>query len=393
MKFSTIAAVLASAGAAMAHAKVRAVFINGVDQGNGENSYIRSPPNNSPVKDLSSDAVSCNVNNVAVPKTLEVAAGDQITFEWSHDNRNDDIIDGSHKGPALVYVAPTSSNGAGAVWTKIFEEVYPGGQWAVDKLIANKGHVTVTVPDLAAGEYLFRPELVTLHEADTAYNVNLNPARGVQLYMECIQFKVTSGGSVALSGGIDFKESYTYSDKGLVYNLYNEDPKTYVAPGGPVSSIAVAGQLGIGPVPAAGSKPSSVAAPSSSAPATSAAQATSAAPVTTSVAPAPTSTEVASEPSATQPATTAAPATSTRAPLPTSKMSTVTVRSSSAIPTVTAPVETPSASSCPTAPAEGNNGAAVAKWYRCGGIGYTGSTTCQTGSSCVVQNPYYSQCL
>jgi hypothetical protein len=31
MKFSTIAAVLASAGAALAHAKVRAVFINGWD--------------------------------------------------------------------------------------------------------------------------------------------------------------------------------------------------------------------------------------------------------------------------------------------------------------------------------------------------------------------------
>jgi cellulase len=132
----------------------------GVDQGNGENSYIRSPPNNSPVKDLSSDAVSCNVNNVAVPKTLEVAAGDQITFECeftylhtfrqsskgnlpgSHDNRNDDIIDGSHKGPALVYIAPTSSNGAGAVWTKIFEEVYPGGQW-VSMSCAMMNHVLI----------------------------------------------------------------------------------------------------------------------------------------------------------------------------------------------------------------------------------------------------------
>ncbi|KAF8756653.1 Glycoside hydrolase family 18 protein [Rhizoctonia solani] len=306
MKFSTIAAVLASAGAAMAHAKVRAVFVNGVDQGNGENSYIRSPPNNSPVKDLSSDDIICNVNNAAVPKTLEVTAGDQITFEWSHDNRNDDIIDASHKGPALVYVAPTSSNGQGNVWVKLYQEVYPTTNGSVS-------HITVTVPDLEAGEYLFRPELVTLHEADTAFNVN--SARGVQLYMECIQFKVTSSGSVKLPAGIDLKKSYTYSDKGLVYNLYNEDAKTYVAPGGAVSSIAVAGQLGIGPVPAAGSKPSSTASP------------------------APTTTEAAPEPTS-QPATTAAPVTSTRAPLPTSKMTTVTVRSSTVVPSATAPVET-----------------------------------------------------
>ncbi|CAE6443886.1 unnamed protein product [Rhizoctonia solani] len=385
MKFATIAAVLASAGAAMAHAKVRAVFINGVDQGNGEGSYIRAPPNNNPVKDLSSNDIICNVNNSPVPKTLEVKGGDQITFEWSHDNRGDDIIDASHKGPALVYVAPTSSNGQGNVWVKLYQEVYPNNQWATDKLIANKGHITVTVPDLEAGEYLFRPELVTLHEADTAFNVN--SARGVQLYMECIQFKVTSSGSVKLPAGIDLKKSYTYSDKGLVYNLYNEDAKTYVAPGGAVSSIAVAGQLGIGPVPAAGSKPSStVAAPSSTIVPT-----TSAAP-TTEASPAPTTTEAAPEPTS-QPATTAAPVTSTRAPLPTSKMTTVTVRSSTVVPSATAPVETPSASSCPPAPAEGNSGAPVAKYYRCGGIGYTGSTTCETGSTCTVQNPYYSQCL
>ncbi|KIK63017.1 glycoside hydrolase family 5 protein [Collybiopsis luxurians FD-317 M1] len=32
-------------------------------------------------------------------------------------------------------------------------------------------------------------------------------------------------------------------------------------------------------------------------------------------------------------------------------------------------------------------------WGQCGGIGWTGSTTCASGSSCVVSNPYYSQCL
>ncbi|KAI0827728.1 hypothetical protein BC628DRAFT_1433104 [Trametes gibbosa] len=32
-------------------------------------------------------------------------------------------------------------------------------------------------------------------------------------------------------------------------------------------------------------------------------------------------------------------------------------------------------------------------WAQCGGIGWTGLTTCESGSSCVVQNPWYSQCL
>jgi hypothetical protein len=38
-------------------------------------------------------------------------------------------------------------------------------------------------------------------------------------------------------------------------------------------------------------------------------------------------------------------------------------------------------------------GAAVKKFYQCGGLAYTGSTTCETGLTCTVQNEYYSQCL
>ena len=35
----------------------------------------------------------------------------------------------------------------------------------------------------------------------------------------------------------------------------------------------------------------------------------------------------------------------------------------------------------------------VAKWGQCGGIGFPGSTTCITGSTCKYQNDWYSQCL
>jgi len=36
--------------------------------------------------------------------------------------------------------------------------------------------------------------------------------------------------------------------------------------------------------------------------------------------------------------------------------------------------------------------AQVAVWGQCGGIGFTGSTTCASGSACVVVNAYYFQC-
>ncbi|KAF7336672.1 Glycoside hydrolase family 5 protein [Mycena venus] len=37
--------------------------------------------------------------------------------------------------------------------------------------------------------------------------------------------------------------------------------------------------------------------------------------------------------------------------------------------------------------------AAVPVWGQCGGQGYTGSTVCDAGSTCVFSNQYYSQCL
>ena len=38
-------------------------------------------------------------------------------------------------------------------------------------------------------------------------------------------------------------------------------------------------------------------------------------------------------------------------------------------------------------------GGSIAKYGQCGGIGWTGSSTCATGSTCTVLNDYYSQCL
>ncbi|KAI5807575.1 glycosyl hydrolase family 61-domain-containing protein [Peziza echinospora] len=48
------------------------------------------------------------------------------------------------------------------------------------------------------------------------------------------------------------------------------------------------------------------------------------------------------------------------------------------------------ASATPTAPSTGGS---IAKYAQCGGIGWTGSGTCVSGSTCVKTNDYYSQCL
>ncbi|EUC61453.1 glycoside hydrolase family 61 protein, partial [Rhizoctonia solani AG-3 Rhs1AP] len=241
MRLSALLFGLAAAASVRAHSTVWGVWINGIDQGNGQNQYIRSPPSNYPVKDLNSNAVACNVNNRAVPKTLKVKAGDTVTFEWFHDLRDDEIIAASHKGPIVVYIAPTSSNGAGNVWVKLYQEGY-NGNWAVDKLIATHGQHSIKIPNIAAGQYLLRPELITLHEADTAYSSNL--------FVVCIQIQVETSGS-ALPSGVAFPGTYKYSDPGLVFNLYESSPSSYVIPGpavwsgsagGSISQVGTAGQ-------------------------------------------------------------------------------------------------------------------------------------------------------
>ncbi|KAF2204117.1 hypothetical protein GQ43DRAFT_205631 [Delitschia confertaspora ATCC 74209] len=312
MKTSALLALAAASRLALCHTTVHAIFVNDVDQGAGNSAsgYIRSPPNNNPITDVQSSAMTCNVNNAATAKTIDVKGGDKITFEWHHDSRtaSDDIIAGSHKGPILTYIAPTKSNGAGNVWVKLAEEGFSNGKWAVDNLIANKGKHSITLPDLAAGEYLLRPEIIALHEG--------NRVGGAQFYLECVQIRVTSSGSKTLSAGVALPGAYKSTDPGVLFNLYSSFT-SYPIPG-PAVWNGASGAV--------------------------------AAPVTPSV-----------------PAITKAPA-STPTPTPVHTTLVTAVR-----PT------TPAAQ--PSTPAAGAANA-VAKWGQCGGINYTGSTTCVSGSSC-----------
>ncbi|KAH8601452.1 putative endo-beta-1,4-glucanase D [Bisporella sp. PMI_857] len=357
MRFTSALVSAALASSVAAHATIWNIYVNDVDQGvgNSASGYIRSPPSNSPIKDITSTGLTCNVNNAATAKTITVAAGDKITFEWHHNDNSagDDIIDPSHLGPVLTYIAPTSSNGAGDVWVKLAEDGFKDGTWAVTTLIANKGKHSVTLPSgLAAGKYLLRPEIIALHESDSTFDVN--PARGAQFYMECVQIEVTSGGSTTLPTGVAIPGAYSYSDPGVHFNLYGSF-SSYSIPGPAVWNGASSGTT-----PASSSKVVS-----------STASKASAAPVVSTTAPAVSTTRPAV--SATQPAVSATrPAASATRPA-----------------TTFATVVKPSTSGSCTAP----TGVAVAKWGQCGGINFTGSTTCVSGSTCQVQNPYYSQCL
>jgi cellulase len=224
-----------------AHTMMFAVFVNGADQGDGQNKYIRSPDNTDPIKDLASPDLVCNVNGgKPVPTFVNAAAGDTLTFEWFQGfNRGDTILDPSHSGPIITYIAPfTTGDGTGPIWSKIDEEGFdPSTQkWAVDNLIAAKGKKDFTLPaQLAPGQYLIRQEIIAHHESDGTFDKD--PKRGAQFYPACVQFEVTGGGAAVPDQKFDFNKGYTYQDPGIAFDMY-EDFESYPIPGPPVWDAA-----------------------------------------------------------------------------------------------------------------------------------------------------------
>ncbi|KAK7938067.1 glycosyl hydrolase family 61-domain-containing protein [Apiospora aurea] len=342
MRYSIVNA-LAMATTVAAHCQVTELQVNGKSQGTGINKYIRSPANNSPVKTLDTPNLVCNVNGAkAAPAFVTAAAGDTVTFEWMHDKKGDDIIDGSHKGPIITYIAPyTDDAGTGPIWSKIDEEGLAGGKWAVDNLIAAKGKKDVKIPaDLKAGKYLVRQEIIALHEADAAPTAN---GRGAQFYPACAQLDITGAGAAVPDQKFDIN-SYQGTDPGIKFNIYG-GATSYKIPGPAVWSAAAGGAAPAAPVDGGGA-----AAPSSAAP--------------------------------TSPAAGGGVATSAPAAAPTTLVTSTKAAGGAA----------------PTAPATGGGagagagGSGAAMYAQCGGNGFTGATSCAEGT-CKKQNDYYSQCV
>ena len=127
---------------------------------------------------MTSNDLICNggINPYHTPISTDiitVPAGATLTAEWHHTldgaDPSDpaDPIDPSHKGPVISYLAKvnnaTQTDVTGLQWFKIYEDGYTASdaQWAVDRLIANKGKVTFTVPScIEPGQYLLRHEII-----------------------------------------------------------------------------------------------------------------------------------------------------------------------------------------------------------------------------------------
>ncbi|KDQ08553.1 glycoside hydrolase family 61 protein [Botryobasidium botryosum FD-172 SS1] len=230
MKFtSAIASAILLATSASAHTIITELYVNGASQ--GLHNCLRLPSYDGPITDVNSGDLTCNGGpnplNTVSKNACTVAAGSQVSVRWAHTltSGSNDVIDASHKGPVMFYLAKVSnavtSTPPTSGWFKIYEDGFNGSQWAVDKLIANGGKVSFTIPScIPAGDYLLRGELA-LHSAGSY--------PGAQFYMECAQIKITGGGSKSPTT-VNIPGAYKGSDPGVTFNLY-AGAKTYTIPG------------------------------------------------------------------------------------------------------------------------------------------------------------------
>ncbi|KAG8696113.1 hypothetical protein FRC11_000968 [Ceratobasidium sp. 423] len=214
MKFSIVVALALSANGAFGHYIFNKLIVNGVTGGAFAN--IRPVSSNSPVEDVSSTNMRCNVGGASGSGTTTTTfpAGSTVGF----------VLDNTvyHPGPLAVYMgkAPSGTaaaawDGSGANWFKIYEM---GADFSPFKF---QSMVPKTIP---SGDYLIRIEQVGLHVAGSP-----------QFYISCAQATVTGGGSsqpemVSIPGYV------TKDDPSLTVNIWNPVPTAYTVPGPAVFS-------------------------------------------------------------------------------------------------------------------------------------------------------------
>jgi lytic cellulose monooxygenase (C1-hydroxylating) len=253
---ATILSAAAIVSVAHAHGYVRTWTLDGVDQ----TGYSRSDgtpkpdaigwsfttPDEGPELDMSSPAFVCRQGSKPAANAGTIAAGGSVGIFWTSDDKdiNPDGWAEGHRGPIITYMAPcngdcSSVDTSSLRWTKIHEEGVSGpantqGVWATDKMRANGGIATATIPSsIAPGNYVLRNEIIALHRAHLSQP---------EFYPACANIEVTGAGSDDLSGsGVAASQLYSTSDKQIFgFSVYDNraDGSEWLVPGPPLYSGA-----------------------------------------------------------------------------------------------------------------------------------------------------------
>ncbi|KAI1184598.1 lytic polysaccharide monooxygenase [Nemania serpens] len=177
----------------------------------------RNTNNNSPVTDLASNDLRCNVGGATggSTSTLAMNAGDQFTFSL------DQAV--YHQGPVSIYMSKAPGTAAeydgSGDWFKIYDwgPKFGGGQAQWTLAASYTGTIPKCIP---AGEYLLRIQNLAIH----------NPGATPQWYVSCGQVKISGGGSTTPSPTAKIPGAFKATDPGYTANIYNNF-NSYIVPG------------------------------------------------------------------------------------------------------------------------------------------------------------------
>ncbi|KAK7740595.1 hypothetical protein SLS62_011095 [Diatrype stigma] len=179
--------------------------------------HIREHTNgNSPVTDLASEDLRCNVG-AAATETVAMAAGDAFSFTL------DTAV--YHQGPISMYLskAPGSVadyDGSGD-WFKFqdFGPTFDGGSATWPMELTYSAQIPTCIED---GEYLLRVQSLAIH--------NPWPSGIPQFYISCAQISVTGGSGTAKPQTALIPGAFKDTDPGYTVNIYT-DFTNYTVPG------------------------------------------------------------------------------------------------------------------------------------------------------------------
>lgn len=236
---------LSLVGSSFAHIYLSSLHFDGKNLNEGE--CVRLTGSNSPISSVTSADMTCGFKPKAdqpASTKCPVAAGSKMGMQWYHSGPQNptDIVDASHRGPCIVYMAKNNEDG-NPKWFKIYENGYDTAtkKFCVDTLITNLGLLEFTIPvDIEPGNYLVRGELIALHEAQKV--------GGAQPYVGCGEVTVTGKGK-AKPATVVFPGAYKPEEPGIVFDIYNTIT-SYPVPG---PALYKAGQATGGDIKSGGS--------------------------------------------------------------------------------------------------------------------------------------------
>ncbi|TFY77212.1 hypothetical protein EWM64_g6800 [Hericium alpestre] len=187
------------------------------DSPSPNNGPIRQVATNGPVKDLKSADIACGLDAQFAGGVADAKPGSALVFEWGNIGSKDGAWP-HNVGPIMTYMALckgscTKFNGTDAQWFKIDQlGQKKDGTWYQGDLMAGKP-ITLSLPtDLPSGDYLLRHEIIALHLAESV--------GGAEFYPNCIQMRVTGGGSSTKQpdNTVSFPGAYKANDPGIRIN-------------------------------------------------------------------------------------------------------------------------------------------------------------------------------